>query len=147
MSIAPIADKGKAVGVASADLREVKPLLDSGDDDPAVAFDRDGVCTRGAAFVRYAAPAEARVEAPARSEPDDCCAWKARTCPAGGDDLAVKLECDRLGDVVIVAPGPGHDLAASAERRIEAAIWRVAGEREQREAPSGGDDLPIGLNC
>ena len=73
---------------------------------------------------------------------------------ARGDDLAVLLQRDRRG-AVIAATGVRRHLAAGTERRVEAAVRAVAGEREvlvegvvalRAGGEAGDDDPAVGLH-
>jgi hypothetical protein len=61
---------------------------------------------------------------------------------AGGDELPVRLACERVGHAVVAAVRDGGR-SVHAERRIERAARGVAGEREVATAVSGEDDPAI----
>src|ERR671935_228598 len=67
---------------------------------------------------------------------------------AGGDQLAVWLQDERVG-VVVTRADRGRHLAGPVEVRVERAVWVVTGEREvvleDVPALAGGDQLAVRL--
>src|SRR5205085_5145565 len=102
-------------------------LAEAGDDDLPVPLDRD----RGGALVAApnaeasrhpAAPAEARVESAVSVVAGEREVAAAARLAAGGDDLPVRLDRDRVGGVVAAAAaGVSRHLAAPAAARGERA--------------------------
>ena len=111
------------------------------DDDPAVGLDGDG---RGPAAAEQdvAALAEARVDGAVRLVAHD---RDAAPGPSGREDGAAGLERGRENVVGPARVEVSRHLPAVAERRIQRAGGRVAGEGEPSRRLAEGDDSAVRL--